>query len=351
MYFSQLLTLSSEFSKEFLEKADTYFAGLSNTARKHITVSKLADAIQSEYQLAARLIQKCLDLGFLEKHFALRCPTCETPICEINSLSELNSKLLFCSVCEKDIEPDELNFETDIILLFSIKSNDVPFVTGQQSDSLVLNASERTAVHTDSFLQGVQYQLITFDDVFALPADFCEEFSGLIKEVKGIHQTTTAKGASLELLICKLFSQCILFKITNRHKSETNQIDVMVRAVGSINSRLFKRMGGCFYIECKNEKEKPSIDYLLKLRSILHDADMKLGILVSKEKEPKTFRENANHIFLRDGIVIIRLCLNEIELLIERHTNLLELLEKKIMEVETAAQNSLGMDGLQLYNA
>lgn len=94
-----------------------------------------------------------------------------------------------------------------------------------------------------------------------------------------------------------------------------------------------------------------SIDYLLKLRSILHDADMKLGILVSKEKEPKTFRENANHIFLRDGIVIIRLCLNEIELLIERHTNLLELLEKKIMEVETAAQNSLGMDGLQLYNA
>lgn len=351
MYFSQLSKLSEDVSAECLKKADAYFASLSNVARKMITVSKLADAIQCDYPLAAVFIQKCLDIKFLQKHFALRCPECQTPLAEIESLSVLKNISMFCPMCERDIKSDELNFETDIILFFSISNEILPFVVGQPNSSLVLNAAERTAVHSDTFLQGVQYKLITYDDLFDCSTKVYADLSNLIEIVKGPHQTTTGQGDALELLICQLFSQCILFRVTNKQRSETNQIDVMVRIAGNVNCYLFQRMGGCFYLECKNEKEKPLVDYLLKLRSILHDAGMKLGILVSKAAEPKTFAENANHIFLRDDIVIIRICLDELEALVENHTNLLELLEKKIVEVETAAQRSLGQDGLQLYNA
>lgn len=351
MYFSQLLTLSEYISEERLKKVDAYFASLSNIARQNITVSKVADAIQCDYQVAAAFVQKCIEIKFLEKHFALRCPECQTPIAEIDSLPVLYNVSMFCPKCERDIENDEINFETDIMLFFSISNDKFPFVAGQPNNSLVLNASERAAVQSDTFLQGVQYKLITYDDLFDCSTEPYAGLFDLIHRVKGTHQTTTSQGDALELLICKLFSLCILFRVTTKQRSETNQIDVMVRIMGNVSSYLFQRMGGCFYLECKNEKDRPSVDYLLKLRSILRDAGMKLGILISRVSEPKTFAENANHIFLKDNIVIIRICLDELETLVKNHINLLELLEKKIVEVETAAQKSLGQDGLQLYNA
>lgn len=114
---------------------------------------------------------------------------------------------------------------------------------------------------------------------------------------------------------------------------------------------LLNRIGSSFYIECKNENQTPSIDYLQKFRGILHDAGMKFGVFVSKQSEPRTFKENVNHIFLKDDLIIVRFCLAELEELLNKKINLLECLEKKITEVTTNASHSLGYSGLQLYDA
>lgn len=351
MYFSQLSKLCNDFPENQINKVDAYFSGLTLAARTQITISKLADAIQCDYQTSSKIIYKCVENGLLEKHFALQCPICQTLILEVKLLPELLEISPYCSVCEDVVEMDSIDLQSNIILLFSIKSeNNIPFGMGQQINPSALNASAGTVVHADSLSQGVQGRLVTYEDLYSPSEKMYDELKPMIETAKAPHQTTTEHGASLEQLVEKLFSCCVMFKATVKQRTETNQIDVMIRVKGLFELGLFKKIGCCFYIECKNEKTTPSVDYLLKLRSILHDAGMCFGIFVSREKEPKTFRENANHIYLKDGIIIIRVCLDEIKSLIFNRSNLLELLEKKAIEVETNAEKSLGLDGLQLYD-
>ena len=125
----------------------------------------------------------------------------------------------------------------------------------------------------------------------------------------------------------------------------------MVRVTAIINSELFKRFGNCFYAECKNEGITPSIDYLQKFRIILHEAGMRFGVFISRQKEPRTFKEQSNHAFLRDNIIIVRFCMNELIQIIREKQNLLECLDRKIMEVTTNASYSLCADGLGLFDA
>lgn len=193
---------------------------------------------------------------------------------------------------------------------------------GQQDRIPVLNASGGTVVHVGSLDGDVQYKLVTYDDLFCVQ-DF-EKLRYQLDQVKGVHGTTTRQGASLENFICNLFTQCVLFRATTGQRTQTNQIDTMIRIKWLSNCMLLNRIGSSFYIECKNENQTPSIDYLQKFRGILHDAGMKFGVFVSKQSEPRTYKENVNYIFLKDDLVIVRFCLAELEELLNERINLLD---------------------------
>ena len=60
-----------------------------------------------------------------------------------------------------------------------------------------------------------------------------------------------------------------MFRATTKHRTQTNQIDIMIRVKGLLDCELFSRLGSSFYIECKNEKETPSVDHLLKFPVVL----------------------------------------------------------------------------------
>ena len=351
MFFSQLSTLSEEFSDKILTLIDSYFTSLTPSARKLITISKLSDAIQINYQTTADVLRRGVEIGLLKKGFGVRCSECGTLFAEVDSLPDLLCVPSYCSTCEKVIDMDGIDYQYDIILLFSLNCAVPPFSKGQQDSPSVLNAPEGTVVHEDSLGSGVRYRLVTYDDLFSISTEKYEELKKLLMQVKQAHINTTEHGASLEFFIYNLFLQCIMFRATTKHRTQINQIDIMIRVKGLIDCALFSRLGNSFYIECKNEKNTPSIDHLLKFRSLLHDAGMRFGIFISRQKEPRTYRENINHIFLKDDIVIVCFYLEEIERLLNKRENLLECLDKKITEVTTNPLHSLGKDCLHLFDA
>lgn len=310
----------------------------------------MSDALQLEYQPTSELLKRCLDIGLFKKRFGLKCPECGALLCEVESLQSISKEPPYCPICEDVIDERDIDFQNDVILLFSLNAQP-PFQKGQQDRPPVLNAPGGTAVHVDSLDSGVQYQLVTYDDLFCIQDSTYKKLRYQLDQVQGIHATTTEQGASLENFISNLFSLCVLFRATTGHRTQTNQIDTMVRVKGLSNCALLNRLGSNFYIECKNENKTPTIDYLQKFRGILHDAGMSFGVFVSKRREPRTYKENVNHIYLKDDLVIVCFDFTELEELLTKRINLLECLDKKITEVTTNASHSLGCSGLQLYDA
>ena len=170
--------------------------------------------------------------------------------------------------------------------------------------------------------------------------------------VKQKGATTKKTGDTLENLTKYLFNMCEIFR-TAGVRTSTNQIDCCVRNKMFINFGIFKMLGGRFIIECKNEERTPKGEYLSKLHSIISIANasskgecIKLGIIISKKKGPKTFRQLANKTYLSEGIVIISICGDELEELFKTKGNLLEMIERKVEEIMLDSTTDLKEAGL-----
>lgn len=221
MFFSQLLMLSDEFDIEMLLAIDRYFASLSPAARVLITISKLADATQISYQVSANILKRCVEIGLLQKSFGLQCPKCNMLLMQMDSLSALLKEAPYCSVCEDSVELNDINLSSDIIVLFSINKSITHFQIGRQIRPSASSAPGGTVAPTDSLGSGVQYKLVTYDDLFCISDDEYQHFETLLEQVLLPHHKTTEHGASLERLVCELLSKCVLFRATTGHKTQT----------------------------------------------------------------------------------------------------------------------------------
>ena len=112
-------------------------------------------------------------------------------------------------------------------------------------------------------------------------------------------------------------------------------------------------IGGRFFIECKNESGTPRGEYMSKLHSIISNTNsgekgrcIKFGIIISKEKGPSTFKKLAVKFYLKDGIVIISICGDELKNLFEKKGNLLDLIERKANEIMMDSTTDLVEAGL-----
>ena len=343
MYCSRLSVLQGMLNEDKIERLDAYFGGLIGSSGNSITVSKVAKAIGVSPSVASQILTCCMKEGLLNVSYALRCPACNMLIKRVESISDIPEENFECYSCNEEIEITA----QDIEVIYGLADNEV-FISGQQVDN---EPQARTVVQEDSmeniFLAGGVNEYL-----FRLEDEQYKYLSEMYERVEKHTGTTKNIGDTLERLTEELFSMCPVFRVSGIRTS-TNQIDCCVRNKMFMNFGIFQLLGGGFFIECKNEDETPRGGYLSKLHSIISVTNagskgegVKFGIIVSKKRGPKTFKQLAVKSYLADGIVIISICGDELKELFEMKGNLLELIERKAVEIIYDSTTDLRKAGL-----
>ena len=347
MFFLQLSTLNDSFPSQFVDAFDKYLSSLSPSALKIITAQKISAATKANYDDCMRLLKACIDLGVMDKRYALCCPECNGFLKIVDSMNELVTiDEEYCARCDESFAFDETNIASNIEVVFSLKEDFSPFVEGQQLSEPSLDVGGQAVAPSKNLNKATQMRIVEFSDLFSpTEAEYlCLEQQ--ICNVKRPHSTSVTVGSTLESFCAYLFGLCKIFKTTTKFQSELHQIDTFVRFSSYIPDGLFGIKTNYFAIECKNEKQTPKGEYLSKLHSTLHTMDGKLGIIVSKVPAPKTYPKLAHDFYLKDDICFIWFSLQELEVLIKERRNLLEIMDAKILELKTNSNKTFSEMGL-----
>lgn len=344
MYCSHLSVLQEVLDETKIEKLNKYFSGLIGSACNNITVSKVAKEIEVSPNVASQVLTKCMKEGMLNVSYAVRCPECNMLIKRVDQLSDIPSGEFECYGCNEKIEVTP----QDIEIIYGMAENKV-FIRGQQIED---NKPLARAVVQEDSLAGVLLAGGANEYLFNLSDEQYQYLSDMYDRVKSRNGTTKKIGDTLENLTKELFNMCPAFRATGI-RTTTNQIDCCVRNKIFMNFGIFNVLGARFFIECKNENKTPSGGYFSKLHSIISITNagakgecIKFGIIVSKNKGPETFKQLAVKSYLADGIVIISICGKELKNLFDTKGNLLELIERKAMEIMVDSTTDLKEAGL-----
>lgn len=343
MYYSRLSMLSNLIENSKIEQLDKFFLELTENTNKNITVSKVSRAIDLSNEITSKILVRCRDEGLLSISYGIKCPECGMLFKRIEDIKDIPDDSLFCYSCEREVDISA----KDIEVLFSL--TDTPlFNLGQQETKRVPPASP--VVQGDS-LENLLLAGNVLNNVFFSPIDSqYDELEKMYDSIFKETRTTKETGDKLEDLIIFLFNLSSAFR-ANGIRTTTNQVDCFVRNKIFLPYGIFNLIGGRFVIECKNEGKTPKGDYMSKIHSIIMTANgkgnyVKFGIIVSKERGPKTFRSLANKYYLANEIVVIAICGEEINELIKYKSNLFELIERKINEIIFDSTTDLKAAGL-----
>lgn len=343
MYYSRLLELQGLLNEQQIEQLDEYFAGLIGSAASNITVSKIVSNLELQPKLASQVLIRCKEMGFLESSYAMRCPECCMLIKRVSSLHEIPKECIECYNCNKEIEISPCNIE----IIYALVDTSV-FLIEQQND---YGTSARSVVQMDS-MESIFLAGGVNSHLFHPTDDEYKELLRMYDAINNVIGTTKKIGDTLENLTKYLFNLCPAF-CANGIRTTTNQIDCFVRNKMYLNYGIFNTIGARIFIECKNETYIPSGGYMSKLHSIISNTNaggkgecVKLGIIISKEKGPSTFKSLAVKSYLADGIVMIAICGKELKKLFEDKGNLLDLIERKVSEIMMDSTTDLVQAGL-----
>ena len=343
MFYSHLSALEGLLNDDQIQNLDSYFSNLIGGAAKNITVSKLSRALGIPTQVASHVLTKCKEIGIVNVFYTIRCPECGMLIKKVDSIADVPSEPFECYGCNKEIEAEP----SDIELVYALENESV-FIEGQQEG---LDLSARAVVPEDS-MESI-FRAGNINEYLFHPTDEeYEKLKSMYKSIKKRSGTTKKIGDTLEGLTEYLFNLCSIFKAAGIRTS-TNQIDCCVRNQMYLKYGILDVIGGRFFIECKNESGTPRGEYMSKLHSIISNTNsgekgrcIKFGIIISKEKGPSTFKKLAVKFYLKDGIVIISICGDELKNLFEKKGNLLDLIERKANEIMMDSTTDLVEAGL-----
>lgn len=343
MCCSHLSMLQGMLTEEQIEKLRLYFLSLIGGAQNNITVSKVSNAINIPHNVISQVLTKCVKEKVLDVSYAIRCPECNMLLKRVDSFSEILETEIECYGCNEIVEITV----QDIEVIYSLRDASV-FIAGQQEKE---EPPARSVVLEDS-VNGILLAGGINEYLFKPTDEQYKELVDMYDRVKQKGTTTKKTGDTLENLTEHLFNMCEIFRVAGI-RTITNQIDCCVRNKLFINFGVFKMLGGRFIIECKNEGRTPKGEYLSKLHSIISIANagskgecIKFGIIISKKKGPKTFKQLATKLYLSEGIVIISICGDELENLFQTKGNLLEMIERKATEIMLDATTDLHEAGL-----
>ncbi|MGE9941082.1 hypothetical protein ACQRBH_05865 [Bariatricus sp. SGI.161] len=133
MYYSCLSILDEIIDNNTIRKLTEYFISLTPNSRDLITVSKIANALKINDEVAVQIILKCEEEGILQRHFGIRCPNCGMLIKEMPTPDLDRISISECYCCDQEISISE----NDIVILFKLIKIEVPFDLGQQNGQSV----------------------------------------------------------------------------------------------------------------------------------------------------------------------------------------------------------------------
>ncbi len=307
------------------------------SAGSYFTISNFAIKTGIDYSESVKVLEELSQGGFLEKLLAVRCPECGL-LLDIVQPEDYAIGSQYCANCDTDLE-----ITNDCVeVVFKVVNN--PFATGQENKTAIPERSSALTIFSiETFLKNGG----SFNRELFSPSD--EKYNMLTKQYENIfnlHKTTKGQGDSLEDLVLSLFSCCKHFSATKSMRLGDNQIDCFVRNKMYIPGISQFGCNDFFVIECKNEKETPSITYFNKLHSILINNGLQFGIIISKYRAAKTLNKFAHTIFLKDKIIMINLDSNDLKKIIIDRENLLEFIEMKIGEIKLDVTKDLKELGL-----
>lgn len=120
MFFSQLLKLNKNFSKNLINQFDWYFAGLSTSAAKVITVSKALMQINTSVEECYAFLNACSEIGFLDRKFAYRCTACEKMVSIKGNIRDFIGEKAYCIACDETMVIDKEQLQTSIEVVFCL---------------------------------------------------------------------------------------------------------------------------------------------------------------------------------------------------------------------------------------
>ena len=345
MSYSHLSILKEILPDDQIEILASYFNNLVGSAINNITISKTSRVLNCTSDIAMKVLMKCYSEGILAISYGIRCPECNTLIKRIDDLSLLSSDEITCYSCDESF----LTNPRQVEILFSLIDSSI-FILGQH-ETEEFEASARPVALEDS-LENIILAGGINNLLFNPTDDEYKELRRMFDSISKKQSTTKQAGDTLENFTRYLFGLCSVFS-TAGIKTETNQIDCFVRNKMFLNYGVLYTIGGRFFIECKNESKTPKGEYMSKLHSIIKNTNgknslIKLGIIISKEEGPNTFKKLANKIFLSENIIMIAICGKELDEFIKNKGNLLDLLERKIDEITLDSITDLCEAGL--YN-
>lgn len=281
--------------------------------------------------------------------YAIRCPECGFLIKVLDEMPIDFEEFNYCYACEEDIQIQP----RDVELIFTLVSDPSCFIKGQHlaSEKNFSCAKESRSVAPENTMEDfLKDNLLNINSVLYSPskAEY-EQMTQLYNRVK-LASTKTEKGETLENLIKYMMNRVKVFRAGD-FRTRKNQLDCFVRNTFLTNVGVLEFIGGRFIIECKNENKTPSGSYISKLHDILSNIDnensiMKFAMIVSIKKPPKTFKGHAKDYYLRHKTIIISLYEQDLDSIIIKHENLLDVIDRKCSEVVSDSTQNLKAAGL-----
>ncbi len=346
MFYKQFLEITDVLNADFVENFDYWLATLPSNRQKNITVSMVAAKFDVKYSLAELILKYAEQQRILEHYYLVKCPECDDTLLIIteNSVAEILSTTFFCSECEKD----ERITTDDIYIAYKVIQQ--PDVTEEQLYQAIEQKLIKDGHITENFINADSLS----NNVEALYKEFYNPSESAYNNLKALgkkldldyEKDTTAKGRSLETLICELFNEIKGVSCTRDIRTETNQFDCTAFcSIRTTKLSIFDYLSPYFIIECKNEPDdKPNNNYCNKLLSIMETTEAQIGIIWGRLDATSTcYKISKEHYLLHKNSgrhqIIITFCDDDLDNLIDKRINLLKYLESKILGITLGDKN------------
>lgn len=347
MFYKQFLEITDVLNSDFVEDFDYWLATLPRNRQKNITASMIAAKFDVNYSLAEFILKYAEEKKILERYYLVKCPECDDTLAVVsnNELAEILSGYIYCSECDKE---EMITTDNIYVAYRVIKQPDV-------SEEQIYQAIEKRFIQkgnvTENFFQADSLS----KNINLLYEEFYHPIESAYLQFKELREKldldygkdTTAKGQSLETLICTIFNKISGVRCTTDIRTKTNQFDcTALCGVRTTTLSIFSYLAPYFIIECKNEPQtKPDNNYCNKLLSIMDTNDAQIGIIFGRMDATSTcFAIARDHYLIHKNSnrhkIIITCSDKDLDYIIDQKVNLLKYLEFKISCITIGSANA-----------
>lgn len=347
MFYKQFLKIINVLNENFVNDFDYWLATLPDSKEDNITISFISSYFSVPYSSASVIVKFALSEGILGHYYLVCCPNeeCEMPLKKIekNEATNIVGSNLFCSNCFEEYEITANNIYNVYRRLTK------PLVSESEIEieilkRLNLNDKPRNFNLADSLAQDEE---ILYKTYYNPDESAYNILKNMQTALDGNYNNTTEKGNALEVLSLELFKNIKNVTGTNKLKTYTNQFDCTVSVPFSVKSipSIFDYLQPYFIVECKNESVTPSNTYFHKLSNIMSTNEAKIGIVISRKKASREDWDISYQQYLLNRNsgktkIMLSLCDEDLNLLIQNKLNLLEYLHFKLIELTTNSRNA-----------